>query len=81
MLAASTSILALKNTIGDLLSQADKYEALALAAANHASRTHFTRLAGEQREQAFSFNECLETLETLAAQPGIVAVGECANVA
>jgi hypothetical protein len=79
MLTASTSILALRNAVSELMAKADKYDALAQAAVNYASRAHFLRLAEEQREQAFAYNECLGTLELLSSQPDAITIPECAS--
>jgi hypothetical protein len=54
---------ALRNALED----ARHYDHLAASAASEGSRDHFQRKAEPQRQQAACYQECLETLEQLAA--------------
>ena len=58
------------NALRNALEDARHYERLAVAAASEASRHHFQRKAERQRQLAVCYQECLETLEQLAAADG-----------
>ena len=56
------------NALRNALEDARHYERLAVAAASETSRHYFQRKA--ERQQAVCYQECLETLEQLAAADG-----------